>query len=161
MNALSLNCRPCIVFRLKRYGTICFRRISFISLPKGAYQMYQRTNAYQVRKPYTKQRQFKETHIKKEHVFYTGVSISRQRGGLAIKGKPEFRGRNIELVKKVNGRVVFTSASSFNPNGYGAQTVAKFERLKPGLYEIGYFVGGQSYIKVSIAPGCVAQMYWS
>ena len=123
--------------------------------------MYQRTNAYQVRKPYTKQRQFKETHIKKEHVFYTGVSISRQRGGLAIKGKPEFRGRNIELVKKVNGLVVFTASASFVPNdGYATHTVATFDSLLPGLYETGYFPG-HSGVKVSIAPGNVAKMDWT
>jgi hypothetical protein len=123
--------------------------------------MYQNRNTYQVRKPYTKQHQFKETGITTQYIFSTHVCISRQRGGLAIKSKPEFRGRNIELVKKVNGIVVFRASASFvKPDGYATLPVAKFERILPGIYELGYFPG-HSNDKVSIAPGCVAQMDWS
>jgi hypothetical protein len=123
--------------------------------------MYQNRNTYQVRKPYTKQHQFKETDIRTERVFHMDVGISRQRGGLVIKGKPEFKGRNLELVKKVNGRVVFTASASFVPNSkYSPDYVAVFNRLLPNLYETGYFPG-YSFVKVSIAPGCITQMDWS
>jgi hypothetical protein len=124
--------------------------------------MYQNRNTYQARGTYPNHRRYKkEARIRQEYVFGTNVGISDQRGGLAIKGGYELKGKNLELVKKVNGRVVFTASASFVPNdGYVTHTVAKFDSLLPGLYETGYFPG-HSGIKVSIAPGNVAKMDWS
>ena len=110
------------------------------------------------------QTQSSETGIRSVRIRGVAVSISNQRGGLLIWGKPEHKGKSVTIEGRYGegayGHTANQSFIEFTGNDR-RQYVAIFQRLTPGSYTVKSYISGHSYESVTISSEYASQLDWS
>jgi hypothetical protein len=102
----------------------------------------------------------RETNIRTIKLRGVPISISREKGSLIIWGKPEYRGKTVEI-DAIHDYKIRASANFVKFNiGKKEYYVAIFNRVEPFEYIIRAFYADHTLTSITITSNYVTQIDW-
>ena len=106
----------------------------------------------------------RETHTRTLKIMGVAITVSNQRGGLLIIGKPEYKGKQVTFEGwegEVGYGTKITQGFTLRNIKGRMLCVAVFPKLVPGTYRLDSYISNHSSERVTITAGYVAQLDWT